>query len=294
MPQHAASLNISSTSQPTLAGQSNDHSMNGFVWNSSDLNCVPYLPANLDPALEANSHNLRTGEIPMSYPNHVPVQTQAPQLHTNYDAMHGQHVTALPSNHLPTDIPTIDDSTWKHRRFTTDTNSHRLGSTAGMQPTPESPGSISEPPPSTVTDDLEEIPALDATVEEKFDFLLACTRRVGYDSFDTLVSQYYSKSFDHASALALDQRLSRNRRLPAILAELRDRSETWTPWERRGYQDEILKSAEKICISEYHDLLRQGENTSRVGSANHFHPSLPMSEKALQDKVRPYFQKLYQ
>ncbi|KAI0406435.1 RadR putative transcriptional regulator [Xylaria palmicola] len=97
-----------------------------------------------------------------------------------------------------------------------------------------------------------------ATVEERFEYVLGCAQRVGFDCFDGMATQYYTTNFSPASALALEQRLSRSRRLPGLLAELRKSSSAWSAWQRRGYEDETLKAAEKICAVEYGEF-RKGE-----------------------------------
>lgn len=48
----------------------------------------------------------------------------------------------------------------------------------------------------------------------------------------------------------MDQRVSRNRHLPALISEIQEKSAEWSAWERRGYQDETLKIAESICALE--------------------------------------------
>ncbi|KAI0975225.1 hypothetical protein F4678DRAFT_320588 [Xylaria arbuscula] len=90
-----------------------------------------------------------------------------------------------------------------------------------------------------------------ATMEQQFEYVLSCAQRAGFDSFDTMALHYYTRNFNPSSALALEQRLSRNRRLPELLAELRKQSTNWSTLQRRGYQDEILKAAEEICAMEY-------------------------------------------
>ena len=81
--------------------------------------------------------------------------------------------------------------------------------------------------------------------------MLECARRVGLGwDFDELATQYYTSSFQPGSALALEQRLSRNRRLPGLLSQLRQCLSTWGTSQRRGYEDESIKTAEQICVRE--------------------------------------------
>ncbi|KAJ2984656.1 hypothetical protein NUW58_g5943 [Xylaria curta] len=119
------------------------------------------------------------------------------------------------------------------------------------------------PPITTAPAQWPEIflPNSQATVEEQFEYVLHCAQRVGFDSFDTMALQYYTRNFNPTSPLALEQHFSRNRRLPELLAELRKQSATWNMWERRGYQDETLKAAQEICTAEYGEF-RMGEVNS--------------------------------
>lgn len=123
--------------------------------------------------------------------------------------------------------------------------------------------------PSTLAAEVDPsedaVPSLHAPVEERFEYVLRCAQRVGLQGFDTLASQYYARNFNPGSALALEQRLSRNRRLPGLLAELRKESTTWSAWQRRGYEDEILKAAEEICASECREFWRREANSSESG-----------------------------
>lgn len=95
------------------------------------------------------------------------------------------------------------------------------------------------------------IPNRDSPLHTRFEYVLECAKAVGFESFDALVSVYYTANFEDSSSLSSEQRLSRMRRLPGLIAALRDTSAGWTQWERQGYQDEILKSAESILGTEY-------------------------------------------
>ncbi|KAJ4424521.1 hypothetical protein N0V82_000845 [Gnomoniopsis sp. IMI 355080] len=105
------------------------------------------------------------------------------------------------------------------------------------------------------------MPDAQATIEERFEYLLRCARHMGFDNFDTMAAQYYARDFNPTSALASEQRLSRKRRLPELLAELRTQSTTWSAWQRRGYEDEILRAAEAICVLEYHESSKRKAGT---------------------------------
>lgn len=109
--------------------------------------------------------------------------------------------------------------------------------------------------PAEKLDPVPEEPILhrlpeNADLDDRFDFILECVRIVGFSSFDSMVSAYYTVEFSDTSIVSNIQKVSRNRRLPGILAELREKTKTWTPWEAQGYRDEILKSAEDMFVSE--------------------------------------------
>ncbi|KAI8944362.1 hypothetical protein F4801DRAFT_223458 [Xylaria longipes] len=114
------------------------------------------------------------------------------------------------------------------------------------------------------------------SMEEQLEYVLSCAQRVGFDSFDTMALHYYTRNFNPASAIALEQHLSRSRRLPELLAELRKQSTNWSAWQRRGYQDETLKTAEEICTVEYGEF-RKCEGTGSEG--------VIMNEAALGDML---------
>lgn len=106
------------------------------------------------------------------------------------------------------------------------------------QPPPPPPSGPSGPQRTHVAND------------ERFTSILEHVQAAGFESFDALVTAYYSDNFDESSALANEQRLSRNRRLPKVLSDLFHAADGWTPWERRGFHEEILKTAESMLISE--------------------------------------------
>jgi hypothetical protein len=94
------------------------------------------------------------------------------------------------------------------------------------------------------------LPLANATLDQRFEGVMRQVEAAGFDSFDDLVSAYYSGSFTDPSPMANEQRLSRNRRLPNVIANISKAANDWTAWERRGYQDEILKTSEAVVLSE--------------------------------------------
>jgi hypothetical protein len=97
-------------------------------------------------------------------------------------------------------------------------------------------------------------------------YMLQCSRQAGYDSFDALVSDYYTANFKAMSMFSNTQRLSRRRRLPGLLVDLREKAETWTKWEALGYVDETVNSAEKILLTERREFLRRHASQGGLNS----------------------------
>ncbi|KAL7947433.1 hypothetical protein V8C42DRAFT_286087 [Trichoderma barbatum] len=87
-------------------------------------------------------------------------------------------------------------------------------------------------------------------ISDRIGSIMENVQAAGFDSFDALVSAYYCDTFGEASPLANEQRLSRNRRLPKVIDDVFRATKGWSTWERRGFQEEILKTAESMLISE--------------------------------------------
>ncbi|KAI0190535.1 hypothetical protein EV127DRAFT_511810 [Xylaria flabelliformis] len=98
------------------------------------------------------------------------------------------------------------------------------------------------------------------TLEKRLEFLHLCLTSAGFETFDSLVSQYYTSSLSPESIVSSHQRTSRQRDLPILLAELRRYVRTWTQWEAHGYYYEIIKSAESIVSSEKEGTATHGDN----------------------------------
>lgn len=73
---------------------------------------------------------------------------------------------------------------------------------------------------------------------------------VGFDNLDNLFVAYYCASFSGTSPLATQQRLSRQRRLPNVLAEVLKSSERWTQSERQSFHEEIQRAGQALARSE--------------------------------------------
>ncbi|KAF2158382.1 hypothetical protein M409DRAFT_33155, partial [Zasmidium cellare ATCC 36951] len=83
-------------------------------------------------------------------------------------------------------------------------------------------------------------------LEDRISYVLQQAALVGFPSLDALAADYYTASFSETSPLFSDQILSRNRRLPKLIATIRQAAKDWSEWERRGYQQDTVKSAEEL------------------------------------------------
>ncbi|KAI9152064.1 Transcription factor lcsF [Paramyrothecium foliicola] len=88
------------------------------------------------------------------------------------------------------------------------------------------------------------------SLDERFERIMEQVEAAGFDSFDALVTTYYSAKFGEVSPLAHEQRLSRNRRLPKVVADVFHATGQWSGWERTGFYEEILRSTESMLINE--------------------------------------------
>ncbi|KAI0187042.1 hypothetical protein EV127DRAFT_437206 [Xylaria flabelliformis] len=131
-------------------------------------------------------------------------------------------------------------------------------------------------------------PTPQASVEEQLEYVLNCAQRVGFDSFDTMALHYYTRNFNPTSTVALEQHLSRNQRLPELLAELRKQSANWSEWQRRGYQGEALKAAEEICAMEYGEFRKCEGNGSEHEVVTEAALGDMVSEDHLNDEANCY------
>lgn len=108
---------------------------------------------------------------------------------------------------------------------------------------------------SSMTDlsSVSPAPSAKQGLDERLEYVLSCTRAAGFESFDALVTAYYNGNFEDSSPLAIEQRLSRNRGLPSVVADVFRDARRWSDWERRGFDEELLKTTESMLVSEGED-----------------------------------------
>jgi len=88
------------------------------------------------------------------------------------------------------------------------------------------------------------------SLDERLESVLDRTGKLGFAHFDWAVVGYYNHTFDDSSSMANEQRMSRNRRLPAVLADIFSAATQWSDWERRGFYEEIIRMTESLLVSE--------------------------------------------
>lgn len=100
-------------------------------------------------------------------------------------------------------------------------------------------------------------PQLDpsASIDARLSQVLKAVDAAGFDSLDSAVIAYYKKSSKGNDGLRQEQRLNRMRRLPVLLKELHHSAQGWGQWERRNFQEQIIRSTEDILFAELEDHL---------------------------------------
>ena len=100
------------------------------------------------------------------------------------------------------------------------------------------------------------VPAKQTSLNDRLECVMECVINNGFENFDALVTAYYNGIFAESSPLAYEQRLSRTRRLPKVIADVCHTADQWDSRERRGLQEEIVKTTENLLSSEGDDAQR--------------------------------------
>ncbi|KAK1660105.1 hypothetical protein BDP55DRAFT_719417 [Colletotrichum godetiae] len=90
---------------------------------------------------------------------------------------------------------------------------------------------------------------------ERLSCLRHCAKLLGFGSLDAVLSLYYTADLSESPALSEEQRTSRERRLPTLLSEIREHSNTWNRWEQSGFIEEMLRGAQYF----YAEEVKQGK-----------------------------------
>lgn len=108
-------------------------------------------------------------------------------------------------------------------------------------------------------------PADSRSVESRIGIILEKVRAEGFSDFDSVLQEYYTATL---SKLSIEQRMSRNRRLPSTIAELSRSAQDWGEWERRGLQEVLVRSSEAVLLNELRHFRQNSRHlVSDEGSA---------------------------
>lgn len=134
-----------------------------------------------------------------------------------------------------------------------------------------------------------------APLEERFACIMGQVEAAGFESFDAMASAYYTQTFAQSSSLAHEQRLSRKRGLPQVLSDVHTATGQWSDWERNGFQEEILKTAETMLTSEGGNARQQLANkvdalleAQNAGNAAASAEAVLSMKRTIQEQVRIY------
>ncbi|KAG2419402.1 hypothetical protein HFD88_004198 [Aspergillus terreus] len=242
---------------------------NYMLWSGADLGLPPGT-STVSPSFEPSAFSL-PGSI-------APNLVQSSRVSSSEDMKNGWRNSPWPMAERAFPRLSIEPREGKaHATSVAGAGSSMVGSRSSARVTDSNTQSQASSPSQCSRLASPEAPSGDtATVEERIGWVLECARRVGFAGLDDLALQYYTRNFDGHSSLALEQRMSRQRSLPTMVAELRRSCEGWSAWQSRGYLDEVLKSAEEICAAECAVL---GRGLAQRGD------DAPITEIALQDRL---------
>jgi hypothetical protein len=99
--------------------------------------------------------------------------------------------------------------------------------------------------------------AASATNTSRFKAILTFVRAAGFADFDSMVTSYYTSTFQKNSVAELAQRSSRGRKIANVLESLQKSSSKWTVWESRGYREKTVESAQGIYTQELDHVIRK-------------------------------------
>ncbi|KAK2137964.1 hypothetical protein NOF04DRAFT_1201404, partial [Fusarium oxysporum II5] len=95
-------------------------------------------------------------------------------------------------------------------------------------------------------------------MERKIAYIVDCAKMLGFRDFDSVVTTYYTNSFEVISRAHDMQRVSRIRGLGSVLRTIDASAETWPHHESQIYQAEIFKAAEHHYRAEFQRAIDSG------------------------------------
>ncbi|KAF5988515.1 hypothetical protein FCOIX_424 [Fusarium coicis] len=101
-------------------------------------------------------------------------------------------------------------------------------------------------------------PSCSWNMERKIAYIVDCAKMLGFRDFDSVVTTYYTSSFEVMSRAHDMQRVSRIRGLGSVLRTLDASAEGWPQHESQIYQAEIFKAAEHLYRAEFQKSINSG------------------------------------
>ncbi|KAK2486128.1 hypothetical protein H9L39_00055 [Fusarium oxysporum f. sp. albedinis] len=95
-------------------------------------------------------------------------------------------------------------------------------------------------------------------MERKIAYIVECAKTLGFRDFDSVVTTYYTRSFEVMSRAHDMQRVSRIRGLGSVLRTIDASAEAWPHHESQIYQAEIFKAAEHLYRAEFQRAIDSG------------------------------------
>ncbi|OJJ30101.1 hypothetical protein ASPWEDRAFT_164005 [Aspergillus wentii DTO 134E9] len=129
------------------------------------------------------------------------------------------------------------------------------------------------------------------SISHHYQYVIDHVKRAGFESFDALVSGYYTLSFTRNSTADRAQKASRAKRLRSVLESLHKHSKEWTKWEARGFQEQTVQAAEGIYVAELGEL-QLDSDVNIYGTVDDLPPIEIQKSQVLQNLQRQYENKV--
>lgn len=115
-----------------------------------------------------------------------------------------------------------------------------------------------------------EIAELDHSVSigERLAHVLKAVSTAGFNSLDDAVVAYYTESCEDHEWLQQTRRLNRIRQLPTLVEKMHHEAQTWDEWQRRGFEEQIIRSTEDILIAELFAMQHSCQSSSEKQARN--------------------------
>ncbi|CAK4033795.1 Hypothetical predicted protein [Lecanosticta acicola] len=126
------------------------------------------------------------------------------------------------------------------------------------------------------------------TLEAKFEHILYAVEEAGFESFDDLLTQYYTARFKDDTVAYWAQSRSRNRFLHTFLAALHEDTGSWSDREAQGYRQHIACTAERLYVSEFAYAKRHRPMTPNIDVSPVWRAMHELDQRVLSKEYRTF------